>query len=409
MHASSFHDRILHGEDLFHSGYVQEALQVFEAVLAEDPEHMLALNNCGVILHRLGRYPEAEQMFTDLLRHDAANANAVVNLGSMYIEQYNIRQAEALLGQYGQCLSPQDITALKTQLQQVARDMQACNTSTKTQVLRIAMDVHGTPHTFAAYLNDQEPTHRALGACCASQTLYQPGLSTFLAEVVRATDCLVDIGAHIGYFTLLGATLVGSAGQVWAFEPEEKNYRYLQDNIVLNQFAQVYALPIAVGLESKTAKMFINADNDAGHALWNVGRHPAAIQSRLHCVTRDVRLEALDTLLQGVDIPTIKLINIDTGGAELDVIQGAVGTLVDKKVPYVICSINRFGLQQMGTSEQELRQFMGYLGYTPYWLRAVVPHLVALTPAQQVESSTDFHLLFAKTAWVEADTMAPLL
>ena len=83
MHPSPFHDLILHGEHLFRTGYVHEALQVFESVLAQEPHHVLALNNKGVILHSLGMYAEAEQMFLDILCQDNSNANAVFNLASL--------------------------------------------------------------------------------------------------------------------------------------------------------------------------------------------------------------------------------------------------------------------------------------------------------------------------------------
>jgi len=72
-----------------------------------------------------------------------------------------------------------------------------------------------------------------------------------------------------------------------------------------------------------------------------------------------------------------------------------VSTIEAYKVPYVVCGINRFGLQQMGTSEQELRQFLGYMGYEPYWLQDEAPHLVALAPEQSVSSEPDLHVVFA--------------
>ena len=71
----------------------------------------------------------------------------------------------------------------------------------------------------------------------------------------------------------------------------------------------------------------------------SVGYHPDYLKSRLHCITRDVQVVSLDSLLQGVHVPNIRLIHIDTCGAELDIIQGAVRTIEDHKVPYVICGI----------------------------------------------------------------------
>ena len=77
-------------------------------------------------------------------------------------------------------------------------------------------------------------------------------------------------------------------------------------------------------------------------------------------------------------------------------------------MPYVICGINQFGLQQMGTSEQELRQFMGYMGYEAYWVHAEAPHLIALAPTQSVASEHDFSVLFANSSWTGEDNVALL-
>ena len=57
----------MHGENLFRTGYVHEALHVFESIIAQEPHHVLALNNKGVILHSLGMYAEAEQIFLEIL------------------------------------------------------------------------------------------------------------------------------------------------------------------------------------------------------------------------------------------------------------------------------------------------------------------------------------------------------
>ena len=113
MHPSPFHSLILHGENLFRTGYVHEALQVFESVIVQEPQHVLALNNKGVILYSLRRYGEAEQTFLDALRQDNSNTNAVFNLVSMYIESYNIKSAEDILIKYGSCLNKQDVHEIK--------------------------------------------------------------------------------------------------------------------------------------------------------------------------------------------------------------------------------------------------------------------------------------------------------
>jgi FkbM family methyltransferase len=353
-------------------------------------------------------YAEAEQMFLDSLRQNNNNANAVFNLVSMYAETYNIKNAENIITKYGNCLRTQDINELKEKLYNILNEINNANATEKTKIVEISMDVYGKKHILKLYLNERELHHRVMHICFAKNELYKSSLAKFLSTVLRAGDCFIDIGSHIGYFSLLGATLIGCQGQVLAFEPEEKNYKYLYENIALNNVNNIKIFNTALGLETKTAKIFINFDNDAGHALWNVGCHPDYSNSRLHCVTKDVQIASLDSLLQGVHVPNIRLINIDTCGAELDIIQGAVGTIEAHKVPYVVCGINRFGLQQMGTSEQELRQFMAYMGYEAYWIRAEPPHLVTLAPAQYVTSEHDVSVLFANPAWLGEDNVPPL-
>jgi FkbM family methyltransferase len=400
MQPSTFQDLIIHGESLFRTGYVHEALQVFDSVIAQEPQHVLALNNKGVILHGLGRYAEAEQTFLEVLYQDNNNANAVFNLVSLYIESYNIKSAEDILIRYGNCLNAKDVHDLKEQLYEIQNNINTIHTVEKKKIVNISMDVHEKRHTVKLYLNEAELSHRVISAYFAKNELYKASLANFFASVLRVNDCFIDIGAHIGYFSLLGATLVGCTGQVFAFEPEEKNYRYLLENIALNNFDNIKVSHTALGLETKTSKIFINSDNDAGHALWNVGRYPDYNQSRMHCITRDVHVASLDSLLQGVHMSNLRLININTCGTELDIIQGAVRTIEDNKVPYVVCGINRFGLQQMGTSEQELRQFMSDMGYETYCIYAEAPQLVALAPEQYVTSQHDFHMLFANPAWL---------
>jgi len=391
----------MQGENLFRTGHVHEALHVFDSVITQEPHHILALNNKGVILHSLGMYTEAEQTFLEVLSHDNHHASAVFNLISLYIEKYDIKSAEALLIRYGNCLSAHDIHELKEKLYKIQDWINTTSTVEKTKIARISMDILTKQHTVTLCLNEQEKSHRIISAHFAKNELYKARLANFFATILRENDCVIDVGAHIGYFSLLSATLVGDNGRVFAFEPEEKNYRYLCENVALNNFGNIKISTTALGLETKTAKIFINADNDAGHALWNVGRHPDHSKSRMHCLTRDVQVASLDSLVQGVPVSNLRLMYIDTCGGELDIIQGAVRTIEDQKVPYIVCAINRFGLQQMGTSEQELRQFMGYIGYEAYGIQAEAPHLVALVPQQSVTSEHDFQVLFAKPDWLE--------
>jgi len=100
----------------------------------------------------------------------------------------------------------------------------------------------------------------------------------------------------------------------------------------------------------------------------------------------------------------MKLIKIDTEGAEGAVLKGAVTSLSNLEIPYVICEINRFGLKQMGSTEKELRDFMRELGYDPYLISDQSPHLQKLAPDFFVNSIYVFNLLFSKNNPLETDS-----
>ncbi|MGE3536954.1 MAG: FkbM family methyltransferase [Candidatus Tectimicrobiota bacterium] len=402
MHASLVQDDIVRGEQLFQQGQPHEALRLFAAALTQEPDNVQALNNQGVVQHHLGLDEAAEQSFLAVLRQTTPYARAIVNLVTHYLSQYRIAEAQTILRRYGDALSSQDVDDIQALLQHLQAPRTPATAS--LQHLTVRMEVRAQMHIFHLNLDCTSPGQQAIAAASQQQALYHPGLIHFLATALQAQDSFIDIGAYIGYVTLAGASLVGPQGQVYAWEPEEHNYRALLQNRALNQAAQVTVLTEALGSQDKKARLYINLDNDAGHTLWNVGCHPQHVQSRLRCVTRDVHLTTLDQALAAHTLRRLKLLHIDTGGAEFDIIQGAAGTILEQRVPYILCAINRFGLQQMGTSEQELRQFLGYMGYDTYWLQIAEPRLLPLLPEQSIDTDHELHLLFANPEYSATST-----
>ncbi len=103
--------------------------------------------------------------------------------------------------------------------------------------------------------------------------------------------------------------------------------------------------------------IFFNSDNDGGHALWDVALHPFNEKSRQEKQLRKIRLATLDGIIMGQAPRRPKLIKIDTEGAELSVLRGTARSLSSLQIPYVICEINRFGLNQMGSPDVDIPWF----------------------------------------------------
>ncbi|MCL2925562.1 MAG: FkbM family methyltransferase [Trichodesmium sp. MAG_R04] len=234
--------------------------------------------------------------------------------------------------------------------------------------------------------------------CLEKGEVYESEIFQLIFRFLEENDCFIDIGAHIGYYSVLAAKIVGSKGKVFAFEPELSNYQKTLENITLNHLNNIKLFNLAVGSETKETQIFFNQDNDGGHALWDVGKHPFNKKSLNNQIMQNTQLSTLDNILsQAGNITNLKIIKIDTEGAELDVIKGAVNTIGKYNVPYIICEINRFGLQQMGTNETELREFMNSLGYETYLLTSNSSNqLVKLPIGNYYQTSHVFNVLFTR-------------
>ena len=226
-----------------------------------------------------------------------------------------------------------------------------------------------------------------------SGRLLEPETSALVDMLLQPGDTFIDIGGHVGFFSMLAAGLVGPTGRVYVFEPERTNYAHLLTHIALNKFHHVFPFQWAVGHRTAVVDFFTNFDNDGGHALWEPGRHPFNQKSRQQVSKESVFLVNLDDIFGSAQPGFAKLIKIDTEGNEANILRGARNFLSRAQVPAVIAEINQFGLAQLGSSEQELRTLMTDLGYTTYALLGDLP--VRLAPHESIQTSYVYNVLFA--------------
>ena len=106
--SNKFRSEIEQGENLFQNGLFDEALKVFESCLVRDPNNVAALNNKGVTLNSLGRYKEAIQTFSEVLKKDNSNSNSAFNLIANYIAIGDWTNARNAFLKFKRCLSQSD-------------------------------------------------------------------------------------------------------------------------------------------------------------------------------------------------------------------------------------------------------------------------------------------------------------
>jgi FkbM family methyltransferase len=225
---------------------------------------------------------------------------------------------------------------------------------------------------------------------------YEEATSQLFASVLKPGDTFIDIGAHVGYFSMLAAALVGPEGDVFSFEPSPGNYRQLLEHIALNGFTNVLPFHLALADGERVMPLHLNADNDGGHALWDVGLHEANEKSRAHPVIYPAYVTRLDRVLQQRPIRSLKAMKLDIEGSEVLALRGSVETIARHQVPFIVAEVNRTGLELMGTSENELRALMTGLGYETWIIQEGSGEVQPLADDMMVVGNFVFNLLFRR-------------
>lgn len=134
------------------------------------------------------------------------------------------------------------------------------------------------------------------------ETLLEPGM------------VVIDVGAHVGYYTLIAAKAVGPTGKVFAFEPDDSNYSLLIKNVEINGYSNVVAVKQAVS-------------NYVGYSTlelspWHSGIHHIDYSGQQESSGVQVETTTVDTFLGSQESLEISLVKIDVEGSEERVLDG---------------------------------------------------------------------------------------
>jgi FkbM family methyltransferase len=144
-------------------------------------------------------------------------------------------------------------------------------------------------------------------------------LETPVQEAFRrrltAGDVGFDVGANVGFLSLVAGAIVGPTGRVVAWEPVPASADAVRRNAAVNGMDWVEVREAAVGAEPGTQTL-LEVDEQSWSHLADRGRHPRTN------VEREVRVEALDPLVASGELPPPPLVKIDVEGSEVAVLPG---------------------------------------------------------------------------------------
>ncbi|MFP4209109.1 MAG: FkbM family methyltransferase [Wenzhouxiangella sp.] len=154
----------------------------------------------------------------------------------------------------------------------------------------------GEDRYFAPYLRDHG--------------VWEPAETALMAGTLQPGMTVVDVGAHVGYFSMLSALKVGLKGQVISLEPDPEHFRLLCANLLLNCCDNVEARRLAVSDQPGSGRLYLSRLNPGDQRIEPVPDRPWV----------EISLDTLDRVTKDRIVDFIK---IDTQGAEERVLSGA--------------------------------------------------------------------------------------
>jgi FkbM family methyltransferase len=166
------------------------------------------------------------------------------------------------------------------------------------------------------------PRHHYQYFCRIGKGDFLPGHESYILTkfTPKEGDIVIDIGAHIGRYTITGSKQVGSTGKVVAIEADPDNFELLKRNIALNNLANVLPLNYAVFSTRTRIKLY----EQSASAKYNSVMLTRAAKTKNYV---EVNADTLDSILKQNGINQINWIKIDVEGAEFEVLKGSTETL----------------------------------------------------------------------------------
>jgi FkbM family methyltransferase len=185
-------------------------------------------------------------------------------------------------------------------------------------------------------------------------------------------DTVIDIGAHIGRYTITSSKQVGKTGKVVAIEADPDNFQLLKRNIALNKLTNVMPLNYAVFSERTRMKLY----EQSASAKYNSLMLARAARTKNYV---EVEADTLDSILKLNEVNQVNWIKIDVEGAEFEVLKGSTKTLSSENMSLLIEIHN---IEDPG-HHHNIVDFLKYHNYE-------------ITFEQRYEGSGESHVIFRK-------------
>lgn len=153
--------------------------------------------------------------------------------------------------------------------------------------------------------------------------MWEPSITKLIASGLRQGDIFIDIGANIGYYTLLASKLVGTNGKIYAFEASPSIFDDLSKNVSLNNASNIILKNIAISNAPGQCVIWTSPEGNLGHST--IMDNVAAMDG--HKRESLIECDTILSLVPSDDLLQARFIKMDIEGAEKLALQGIIGSL----------------------------------------------------------------------------------
>ena len=193
--------------------------------------------------------------------------------------------------------------------------------------------------------------------------IYDPNNVVIVNSMLSKGSVFIDVGANMGYFSLLASNVVGKSGSIIAIEPSSRDYARLVDNVKINGLSDIIlTYRFAVSDNKGSAKLGVACEERS--ALNTLGSE-FSFKGVERVVTEDVRTISIDELVSTFKLARVDFLKLDIEGSELKALEGSINT-IEKFRPAIMLGVNENALKANGADHKEIQQMLKKIRYRAY-------------------------------------------
>lgn len=223
------------------------------------------------------------------------------------------------------------------------------------------------------YVHDQDET---VSSRMSEFGVWEPTETEWFMTLVDEGSRVIDVGANIGYYTLLASSLVGSEGSVMALEPDNRNYQLLEKNTKEYGQHNITLVKKAVAADEGSGVLYLSDSNYGDHRTYSSDNSDSSYA---------VATTSLDQILTD-SLKRVDMLKIDCQGAEAEILKGAI-QLFEESNRMPKCMLLEFwpyGLYQSGSSVDEFFSLIPHEQYE-IWNLGPWDHQAAYTDVNSLK------------------------